>query len=355
MSWAAPSIESPELPGAVEAKVSGRKSPERLYWRLQRPRAGVYAGRARRVLLYRVAAAAAAIIAVALWAFLGMVLGNIGNPRWPPVARIGIGTINLAVIHAAAEFAPWMPVFIVLGVILAIIPRPSLWLYRLTVLGAGALGYYQRRLPPVHWPGLASTVTERTAALVARLSLRPPASTANAATVVLLAAIVAAYAGYRYSYGFAVRSTGVIPRRPVTHYRSTFAGLPVTSRLVAVPFAAAVLTAAVWIAEGIRAHLPGVRYEAYLFGYSHPSNFIWLVAALIVAWVVCVPHPNGFQWLFILLILGLTAYAFAPHVYLIRVPAGSSLAGQSFWGLVIAYLGVTGFGYNLVARLLDWP
>jgi hypothetical protein len=30
------------------------------------------------------------------------------------------------------------------------------------------------------------------------------------------------------------------------------------------------------------------------------------------------------------------------------------VAGLSFWALVIAYLGVTGFGYALVAALLDW-
>src|SRR5215470_10040625 len=199
MSWAAPSAERRELPDAIEAKVSGRKTPERLYWRLQRPGAAAYARRARRVLLYRVVSAVAAIVAIALCAFLGMILGNIGNPRWPPIARIGLRTINLAVVHALTEFASWMPVFIVLGVILAIIPRPSLWIFRLAMLGAGALGYCQRRLPPVHWSGLASAITERTAATVGKLSLRPPASPEGAAAVVLAAAIVAAYVGYRYS------------------------------------------------------------------------------------------------------------------------------------------------------------
>jgi hypothetical protein len=353
MAWAAPSSEREDIPDAVEAMLGGRKSPERLYWRLHRPRASVYARRARQVLLYRAAAAAAGIIAIALGAFVGMVLGNIGNPRWPPAARIGTRTVSLAVVHAVAEFPAWMPAFIVLGVILAIIPRPRSWIFGLTVLGAGALGYCLRFLPEFHPSALASAITERTAAATDRLRLGPQSS-AGVPVLLLLAAIVAGYACYRYSYGFAARSTGVIPRRPVTHYRSTFAGRPVTMRLTAVPLTMVVLTAVVWIAEGVRAHLPGVRYEAFLFGDSHPSVLTWLLAALIVAWVVCMPHPNGLQWLFIVLLLGLTGYAFFPHVYLIRLPADSLLAGASFWGLVFAYLGVAGFGYSAIAAVLDW-
>jgi hypothetical protein len=371
MWWPVPGGQGVDAPPVI-GPIAGRRSPERLYWRLQRPRARVYARKTRRVVLYRAVAAAAAIAAIALCAFLGMVLGNInvalgnisivlgniGKPGWQqPITRLGTRALSRAVEHSVAqavtEFAAWMPVFIVLGLVLAIIPRPRRWIFRLVMLGAGALGYCRRLLPPLPSSSAASAITGRTAAVAARLPLRPPAPAATV-TVVLMLAVAAAYVCYRYSYGFAVRSTGIIPRRPATHYRSTFARVPVLQRLTAVPLAAAVLTAVAWIAEGIRAQLPGVRYGDFLFGYGYPSALIWSLAALIVAWAICMPHPNGYQWLFIVLLLGVTAYAFFPHVYLIRMPAESPTADGSFWALVVAYLGVTGFGYTAVASLLDW-
>jgi hypothetical protein len=335
----------------------------------------VYVLRARWVLLYRGVAAAAAIIAIALCAFLGMVLGSLGivwasvgiilrnldnphTPPLPPLTRLGARTpsqvVTYVVPHAVAQFAAWMPAFVVLGLVLAIIPRPRRWIFRLTLLGAGALGYCRHLLPPFPPSSVASAIADRTAATVARLPLRPLASVPAVASFVLVVAVVAAYVCYRYSYGFAERSTGIIPRRPVAHYHSTFSGLPVRQRLAAVPLAAVVFTAVVWVAEGIRVQLPGARYGDFLFGYSHPSELIWAIAALIVAWVVCMSHPNGYQWLFIVLLLAITAYAFFPHVYLIRMPAESPTAGQNVWALAIAYLGVTGFGYTALASLLDW-
>jgi len=215
MWWPAPSSQGQDAPPVI-GPIAGRRSPEWLYWRLQRPRARVYARQARRVVLYRAVAAAAAIAAIALCAFLGMVLGNInvalgnisvvlghiGEPRWlQPVTRLGARRLSQAVehsvAHAVTEFAAWMPVFIVLGLVLAIIPRPRRWIFRLTVLGAGALGYCRPLLPPLPRSSAASAVTERTAAMAARLPLRPPASVAGIVTVVLLLAVAAAYVCYR--------------------------------------------------------------------------------------------------------------------------------------------------------------
>ncbi len=355
MSLAAPSSGGQVVPAGAEVVLRRRMSPERLYWRLQRPRAGVYARRIRLVLLYRAAAAAAAIITIASCAFLGMFLRVIGARGWLPPAPIGDRTISLAATQAVAGFAAWVPGFIVLGVVLAIIPRPRRWIFRITVLAAGALGYCRRFLPAFPRSSVTSAITGRTAAFAAQLALRPSATRAAAAAGLVMVAAVAAYIGYRYSYGFAARSTGLIPRRPVSHYRSAFAGLSVLQRLAVVPVSAALLLAVTWIAESIRAALPGVRYGGFLFGYSHPSELAWVIAALIIAWMLCMPRPNGSQWLFILLLLGLTAYAFAPHVYLIRMPAVIPAAGSGgFWALAIAYLAVTGFGYTLVASLLDW-
>jgi hypothetical protein len=354
MSWAVPSSEHEEIPAAIESLLHRRASPERLYWRLQRPRAGAYARAAFWVLWNRAVGAVAAVIAIAMCAFLGLVVGAIATARLP-AARVGTQAIRLAVVHAVTEAAAWMPAFIVLGLILVIIPRPRLWIFRATMLGAGALGYCQRLLPLFPRSSVASAITERTAALTSHLALRLPSSAEKASALVLGAAALG-YVAYRYAYGFTVRSTGIFPRRTVSHYHSTFTGLSVLRRLAAVPVAAAVFVASVWIAESIRAPLPGVRYAPVLFGYSHPSDITWLLAALIVAWTVCMPRPNGFQWLFILLLVGLAGYAFWPHVYLIRLPAAIPAAGPgSFWALVIAYLCVAGFGYNLLAALLDWP
>src|SRR6266702_1801191 len=101
MSWAAATSEGQEITAAVEAVLRRRRGPEELFWRLRRPRAHVYAREAVRVLIYRVAAAAAAVVAITLCAFLGMVAGNIGTPRWPPLALIGTRTVTLAAVHAA--------------------------------------------------------------------------------------------------------------------------------------------------------------------------------------------------------------------------------------------------------------
>jgi hypothetical protein len=360
MSWAAPTSEGQEIPAAVEAILRRRKGPERLFWRLRRPRAHVYARAAVRVLLYRVAAAAAAIVAITLCAFLGMVAGNIGTPRWPPLTQLGMRTITPATVHAVTQFAAWVPAFTVLGVILVSIPRPRLWVFRLTVLAGAALGYCQRHLPPFPRSSLASAITERSASMAAHLPLRSPASSASVspaavASVVLIGAVVVGYAAYRYSFDLARRSTGHIPRRPLTHYRSTFTAVSLPRRLAAVPITAAVLAAGVWIAESIRAPLPGVHYWTFSFGYSPPSITACVLAALIVAWVICMPAPQGFRWLLILLIFGMAAYAFAPSVYLIPLPVTIAAASAgSFWALVVTYLCVTGFGYNLVAVLLDW-
>jgi hypothetical protein len=365
MSRAAATSEGQEIPADVEAILRRRKGPERLYWRLRRPRAYVYAREAVRVLLYRVAAAAAAIVAITLCAFLGMVAGNIGTPRWPQLAQIGKRTVTGATVHAVTQFAAWMPAFTALGVILVIIPRPRRWVFGLTVLAGGALGYYQRHLPPFPRSAIASAITGRSASMAAHLPLQlsvrsapvssAPVSATAVASAVLIGAVMVGYGAYRYSYDLARRSTGHIPRRPLTHYRSTFTAVSLPRRLAAVPIAAAMLAVGVWIAESLRAPLPGVHYWAFFFGYSPPSITVCVLAALIVAWVICMPAPQGFPWLLILPIFGMTVYAFAPHVYLIPLPAIIPAASPgSFWALVVTYLCVTGFGYNLVAVLLDW-
>ncbi len=133
-----------------------RKSPAKLYWRLERPGPRKYARAVAHVIIYRAVAVAAASIAITLYAFLGVVAGNVSYPRWPAVRSIDGQTISLAEAHATAELNHWMPVFIVIGLILVSIPRAHLWIFRITMLSGVALGYYQRRLPPFPRSAVAS-------------------------------------------------------------------------------------------------------------------------------------------------------------------------------------------------------
>ncbi len=354
MSWAAPASGTQPDQAAMRAVLRRRKSPEKLYWRLSRPRLQEYARAAAMVVIYRLIAAAAAIAALTLFAFLGIVAGNVGRPRWLPLKDIHVPRVRAAEAYAAAQLAHWVPVFIVLGLILAAIPSAHRWIFRLTMLGGAALGYCQRHLPP--FPrSAAADITKWSASVVSRI-LRPgvPMSI-TAAVVPLVIDAVVAYVLYRIAYRLTWQSAGFIPRRPVSHIHSTFSSVNVARRLAAVPVTAIVLFCAVWIAESVRARLRGAHYLTLVSWYNHPSVAAWVLAAAIIAWIICTPHPQGLRWLLILLLFGVTAYAFSPSVSLLRVPAALPAAAPgAFWALIMAYLLLIGFGFSVVAALLDW-
>jgi hypothetical protein len=356
MSWAAPASEAQANTVVIGAMLRRRKSLEKLYWRFNRPRPVVYARAAAKLAIYRLAAAVVAIVAITLFAFLGIVAGNVGHLRWPPLKYIHGLRIRVAETHAVVEAPRWVPVFIVLGLILVGIPRVHRWIFRLTMLGAGALGFYQRRFPSLpRWAAVAD-IAKRSAWIASRVLLPGSPSSAFSTVRPLAIALVAAYFLYRIAYRCTWRTTDFIPRRPVSHYYSAFNGVSVVRRAAAVPVAALVLSAALWLAESIRARLPGVHYLTPISWYSHPQVGAWVLAAVIIALIICTPHPQGLQWLLILLMFGITAYAFAPRVYLLRVPpALPTAAPDAFWALIIAYLLVAGFGFSLVSILLDWP
>ena len=118
----------------------GRRSSPRLYWRLKRPKPRVYAQAVGKLLLYRVAAAAAVAIAVILCALVGAVAANLNFPAGPRIriqahqpsltaphmrkvlsrwaASIHGQTIAVAISHAMAALALQVPAFLLIGLIL---------------------------------------------------------------------------------------------------------------------------------------------------------------------------------------------------------------------------------------------
>jgi hypothetical protein len=356
MSWAAPASETQPNQAVVRAVLRRQKSLEKLYWRFNRPRLDVYARAAVRVIIYRLIAAAIAIAAITLFAFVGIVAGNVGYPRWMPLKDIHGPRLRSAETHAAPELARWILVFIVLGLILVAIPRAHRWIFRLTMLGGAALGYSQRHLPPFPRSAVAADITKWFASIASRI-LRPGTPTSiTVAAIPLVIGAVAAYVLYRITYRLTWQTTDFIPRRPVNHNHSTFSSVNVVRRIAAVPIAAILLFSGLWMAESVRARLPGAHYLTLISWYSRPSVTAWVLAAAIIAWIICTPHPQGLRWLLILLLFGITAYAFSPRVYLLRVPAAlPATAPGAFWALIMIYLLVIGFGFSLVAMVLDWP
>ncbi len=331
-----------------------RKSTPVLYWHLKRPRAHVYAGAVARLVIYRLVAAAAAILAIMLLAFVGAVAGNIGYPHWPALKSISGGMINLATVHATAELSHWVPAFLALGLALVIIPRPHQWLFRITMVSGAALGYYQRRLPPFPHSTMANDIIRQAASLAGRITL--PVSAKSLSTAIAPLAIVAliGYILYRSSYTLTMRTMSFIPRRPINHYRSTFRAVSVTRRLMAVPVTAGLLAVSLWIVENIRILLHITRIDVFLLWHSQPSPGEWLLVTVAVALIICTPRPQGYPLLLIALLVALTVYALWPYQSLFPMPTGILAAPGSFWMLAVAYLLVTGLAFDLVAALLDW-
>jgi hypothetical protein len=353
MSWAAPTTERPEDTAAVQAMLRRRKSSAKLYWRLKRPTPRVYARALVRVIVYRVIAAVVASLAVALCVFLGVVAGNISYPRWPHLSTIQGRTIILADVHAVGGLGRWVPIFVAFGLILVCIPRAHRFIFGLTLLSSAALGYYQRYLPPLPASSVTSYTTRRTASLASRIPFKT--SISLTASLVLLAAVaVVAYILYRRAYSLTKRTTGFIPRRPVNHYHSAFISVSLTRRLAAAAVTWGLLSIELWIIENIRAPLPDTYYGISISGHSVSSAIAWILAAVVVALIICMPCPQGFRWLFYAILVATFAYAFSPHAHLVQLPTWLPAAHNSFWALVIAYIFVTGLGFYLVAALLDW-
>jgi hypothetical protein len=355
MSWAASANESRGNPALIAAKLRRRGSTHALYWRYKRPRARVYAGALSRLVIYRLIAAVEAIFAITLLAFAGAVAGIIGYPRWPALKSIHSERISAATASAAAELSHCVPAFLLLGLIIVIVPRPHRWLFRITMLSGGAVGYFQQRIPSFPHSAVANDISARVASLTGRIPLPKLTASVSIAMAPPVIAVLIGYLLYRNSYTLTLRTTGLIPIHPAKHYRSTFRAVSVTRRLIAALVTAGLLAVNLWLAENMRLSLPDTHYGTFLLGTSHPSLMTWLIAVVVFALAICAPRPQGYQWLLIVFIIAITVYAFLPYQILPPMPVDVPAVPASFWVLAVVYLLVTGLAFDLAGALLDWP
>lgn len=355
MSWAASASESRGNPALIAALLRRHGSTHALYWRYKRPRARVYAGALSRVVIYRLVAAVEATFAITLLAFAGAVAGIIGYPRWPALKSIHGEMISGATVSAAAELSHWVPAFLLLGLIIVIIPRPHRWLFRITMLSGGAVGYFQQRIPSFPHSAVASDISARAASLTARIPLPKLTTSVSIAMAPPVIAALIGYILYQNSYTLTLRTISFIPIHPVKHYRSTFRAVSVTRRLIAALVTAGLLAVNIWLVENMRLSLPHTHYGTFLLGTSHPSLMAWLIAVVIFALAICAPRPQGYQWLLIFFMVAMTVYAFLPYQMLPPMPVDIPAVPDSFWVLAVVYLLVTGLAFDLAGALLDWP
>ena len=317
------------------------------------------------VMVDRVIAAIATSLAITLYAFLGIVAGNLAYPRWPTVKSINDGrVISVAAAPAALQLSRWAPVFIVFSVILISIPYAHIWIFRLTMIGAIAFGYYERHLPPFPRSAVVVDITRRAAVLARWIQLhlasvesgiKPQPAVLIVATVAALIIAGIAYILYPEAYVLTVRTMSLVPRQSRRHSRSVFSRVSLTRRLLAVPVAAGLLSAALWLVQDIRSALPNARYQAFLSTHNQFSVTDWALVVLAAALVICTSPPRGYRRLLIALLIFSTAAELSAYVYLVRLPTWTPNTPESFWLFVITYFAVTGFGFELVTDLLDWP
>jgi hypothetical protein len=374
MSATAPAGVSGQSQATVRAARRRGRRLAKLYWHLWRPRPRAYARAVARIAICRVTAAVMAGLAITLCGFVGTVLGNMSYPRWPTTRNLDDGwAVSVAVVPVVVQLSNWVPAIALFAVILTSIPRARIWIFRFTVLGGLALGFYQRHLPAFPQPAAVDAITRRVAlaaswaqrhlivlignmqALQAQSAKQPadwvPLVYIGAALIIILIA----HGFYRDAYNLTLRTGSFFPRRPRSHGRSPFYVMSLSRRLAAALVTAGLLSVDLWILQNIRASLPAVHYGVASFGYNQIAGIVWVIVALAAALMVCTPRPRGYLRLWIALLLGVTAYAASTHVHLLHLPAWIPPAPQGFWTIVIAYFIVTGFCFDLVGVLLDWP
>jgi hypothetical protein len=314
----------------------------------------VYAWAWIRLVIYRLLAAVTAILAITLIAFAGAVVGAMGYPRWPAVKMFTDKAISGAIVTAATEVGRWSPAVFLLGLILVLTLRPQRWLFGLTMLSGGVLGYFQDRIPSPLNVVVASAMGARATSLVGRLHLRASLIPPPVAAITLVAAALIGWGLHRRAYAGAVRTTGFIPARPASHYRSLFRAVSVARRLAATLVTTAFLAVSLWLVDHIAALSPHAHYGTFLLGHSHLSLTELVIAIVALALAICAPRPQGYQWLLVFCVIAITVCAFLPYQILPPMPPGVPAAPDNLWALAALYLLVTGLAFDLIAALLDW-
>jgi hypothetical protein len=346
----------PQNQAVIRSMLRRRKSPAKLYWRLERPASRKYVRAVVDVLVCRTVAAAEICVAAILCAFIGAVASNAGYLRRADVRTLsavdrGIGTAEA---HAIAELTRWVPALMVLSLILVCIPRPHLWIFRLTFVLAVGFGYYYHHLPPFPRSTVATDVMARAESL-SSLVLRQHSISPAAGYISLASAAIIAHILYRRSYTLTARTTHFIPRRPRSHNHSVFHSVSVNRRLAAVAVTSGLLLIDLWVARTARGLLIGVGYWLFPYGQGKTSLTDWFLVAFAVAAVICMPKPRGDRNLLIATLITTTFYALASPFHLPRMPRLILNTPGGFWLLIIIYIVSTGLGFEAVTALLEWP
>lgn len=326
-----------------------------LYWRFVRPRAQVYATSWAKFIGYRLAAAGVAIIALALSAFDGAMVGGVGYPRWPPLSEIDARAVSAAIVVASSFASRLGPVILALGIVLAVMPRLQRWHFRIALLCVTAFGYVERSLPQLSQTKWSAAISSRAASTAHSLLARQTGN-ASALLLLVLAVVIVAFADsfYRAYYRIGIRTLDLIPHRPRNHRRSTFMAVSVVRRLIAAAVTAALLLLNLWLVDSGRALVSVIRPAGAGQWQSRFTLIEWTIIAVVAGFIVCGSRPNGSRWLLITLLTLVTFIAFWPYNEF-PLPAGIHAAPRYFWPLVVAYIAVTGVAFDLVTALLDWP
>jgi hypothetical protein len=332
-----------------------RQSSAVLYWRFVRPRARIYATSSAQFIGYRVVAAGGAIIAFALAAFDGAMVGAVGYPRWPPLNKVNAHVALEAIVQASSFASRLAPVILALGIVLAVMPRAHRWHFRIGLLCVIALGYFETSLPQLSQTKLSAEISSHVAlaahSVLSKQTGNSPLYLLGVLTVVIAAFMYTFYLNY---YSVAFRTLELIPHRPRNHRRSSFLAVSMARRLIAAIVTAVLLAISLWLMDSGRTLVSVTRHAGPGPWHARFTLIEWVLIALVAGLIVCGSRPNGSRWLLVVLLTVVTVGAFWPY-NLFPLPAGIPTAPHSFWPLVIAYIAVTGMAFDLVTALLDWP
>jgi hypothetical protein len=360
MSKAAPVADSEGDPALIAEVLRGRKSTAVVYWRFRRPPARSYAIAVALLVLCRIGAAGFSVIALAFFTFGGLVAGEIGDPPWPAFADASARTVETDTLRAAGLLGHWAPAVVLLGAVLAIVPRPRGWIAWCTImLGGIGLGYFQRYLPAVPQSTAADAISRWTGPSVGWVAREIVHGTnyfpepRYSWLVPLAVFAVAGLVCYRLANAMSGQSTVNLPRRPTYKYHSPFTAVSAPRRLAAAAVTMVLLTTDLWLLTDLHAVAPGAGHAASHPGYLRLSLVLTVFAIIGAALFACAPRPQGYRWLLAVLLVALAVWAYWPW-RLVTTPIGSPTISHDFWVLTATYLLITGSGFSLVAGLLDW-
>ena len=353
MSQAMPVGQSQRDAALIRKMLRRRRSTHVLYWRLKRPRARVYVGAVIRLVLYRVIAGAVAAVDLAISILAGAAAGNIGYPRWSAFEHMNPRIVHTATIQALSGFPHLAPAALALALPLVVIPRPPQWLFSMTLWAGVATGYFNRVIPPLQAPRLASEISRYMASVNSWVAHLTPTTSLPGALIPFAVVVIAGAVIDRSAYRLLRSTVNFLPHRPASHYRSTFSAVSPARRATAAILTTGLLIADLWISVNLRRLLHAFT-DVGSYYWRQPLSILQSVIIItVVAVIICAPRPQGYRGLLILLLTAVTVYTVWPH-RIFPAPDGIPVMPYNFWVLVLIYIVTTGVIFDSVSALLDW-